>query len=92
MKTWPPEILNLQKYKNVNENMLLALSDVKADKIILPYFNLRWHAYYWPPNEKQRLSLKAQQLSHFDQNDNRFAFTDSKWFGIVELAPSVRLE
>jgi len=90
-KYLPREIQNMRQYKkagslyNVNENAASAMSKGLLDVLVLPFFELRWDSYRWPPSEKARLKARKLMLSKFDTNDPQFSYVEEKWFGIVKL-------
>lgn len=86
-KSWPASIKNMRQYKEVNENAYYAMSNGILNKLIIPFFDLRWHSYYWPPSEADRRNIKQEKLSVFDINDARFIYQEEEWFGVAEIVP-----
>lgn len=88
-KYLPKEIQNMRMYKkttpafNVNENAAMAIAKGDLDVLVIPFFNLRWDSYKWPPSENARIENKKLMLSKFDIFDQRFSYKEEKWFGIV---------
>ena len=60
-----------------------ALSAEGVDAIVLPYFNLRWDAYAWPPGELARMRARADMARRLDLADPRFAIAEEPWFAVV---------
>jgi hypothetical protein len=89
---WPEIIQKIRKYENVNENLHLAFQTGLLDKLVIPYFSLRWNAYYWPPAQSTKDEITAKQYAAFDKNDPRFAISDYEWFAIVTLTPTSELQ
>jgi hypothetical protein len=85
MKSWPNIIEQMKACYEVNQNAYNAFQNKVLDKLIIPYFDLRWHSYYWPPSEADREKLKEERLSVFNVKDDRFRYKEEKWFGVVEL-------
>lgn len=86
-KFWPASIKKMREYKEVNENLYYAMSNGILDTLVIPFFDLRWHSYYWPPSDADRLKIKQEKLSVFDINDARFIYQEEEWFGVVEIVP-----
>ncbi len=83
--TWPFFIKNMRKMENINENAYIGLTSGKLDAIVIPYFNMRWDSYNWPPsNEKIEINKKAMN-DVFDYKDQKFVISDYKWFSVVRL-------
>jgi hypothetical protein len=80
---WPLSIKQMKEYREVNESAYLAMSHGVLDKLVIPYFDLRWHSYYWPPSDGDRLKIKMAKLSIFNINDTRFKYHEEKWFGVA---------
>ena len=82
---WPDSIGKIISGNNLNVNLYDAMKKGIVGAFIIPYFNLRWHSYYWPPDEKQLEYLKVERISKIDLTDNKFKFQEEKWFMVVTL-------
>ena len=83
--TWPRAIRELRNMRDGNENAFQALHDGSISVLVLPYFNLRWHSYFWRPSEEMRNAERNKVLSVVNLNDPRFRVSESEWFAVVRL-------
>lgn len=89
-KYLPREIQYLRRYKRfppyiINSVVASAMSRGLLDVLVIPFFNLRWDSYKWPPTEKKRVDDRRTMLAKFYANDPRFSYSEEKWFGVVKL-------
>ncbi len=82
---WPKEIKEMRQYQNINENAFSLMKSGDLDKLVLPYFNLRWDAYSWPPTEDEVEKAKIDFARKFDYHDKHFQVRYSKYFAVVTL-------
>ncbi len=81
VKTWPKKIYNLSlnpSTSKIKEVLRLGL----ADKVIIPFFDMRWDSYNWPPSQStvDEYKVYAQSLSI----GSDFHYEESKWFALIK--------
>ena len=61
-KFWPQSIQDMRDSKDVAKNIHDALYHGLVDYIMVPNFDLRWDAYFWPPAKEKTDGVRAKQL------------------------------
>lgn len=80
----PESVLNMTKGHDVADNAFQALRSGAVDKIVIPYFNLRWNSYYWPPSDND-IASKKNSIDRLFDGDNRFKVRKSSLFEVLQL-------
>jgi hypothetical protein len=81
---WPTPIADLTRPNAGRAQAARALESRVVDVLILPYFDLRWDAYAWPPNETSR----ADAIRHFTPllTGSGVSVRRFRWFATIRLA------
>lgn len=56
---WPKQIVNFRQGNNIQENLEELLNYKIADVLVIPFFNLRWDSYSWPPSPEKMVATSA---------------------------------
>jgi hypothetical protein len=83
----PECIINMKRGVDVADNAYWALWNGDVTKIVIPYFNLRWDSYDWPPDASD-INETKDDIARIFNGDARFVFKKSRWFEVVELNPN----
>lgn len=70
-EAWPKQIVNFRQGKDVQQNLEELLQQKIVDVLVIPFFNLRWDSYVWPPS-----STKVAGLSAAHHKNYVFLFSD----------------
>lgn len=54
---WPKQIVNFRQEKNIQQSLEELLQQKFADVLVIPFFNLRWDSYAWPPSPQKIASI-----------------------------------
>jgi hypothetical protein len=91
-RQWPAEVRNLKMEREVLPNSRRLMSTGKLDWTIIPFFNLRWDSYRWPPTsdvvEKRR--KQYQSLIEAAPGEGFECFVN-RYFLAIRLAPPGQL-
>lgn len=84
----PEVIQRLKRYDartndEVNDLMLLALRSNVVDKIVVPYFSLRWDSYSWPPDENNVMENQRKFSFINDLQNDSVNVKTYKYFSIL---------
>jgi hypothetical protein len=83
-KAWPTPIGDLARANAGSTQAARALQSGVVDVVILPYFDLRWDAYAWPPTEANRRRT-IRRFDHF-RDDAEITVQRYRWFATIRLA------
>ncbi len=62
-----------------------ALLSGEVDAIVIPYFDLRWHAYTWPPTAAERQRFRRLVAGELDPAPAPLRLTEAWWFAVVTV-------
>lgn len=82
---WPEEIGLINSDDNFNQSTYQALSSGLVDKIIYPYFNLRWNAYAWPPSQSDVSEAKDNFDRLIDDPNGNLEIENYQYYSIITL-------
>jgi hypothetical protein len=80
---WPAEIKELRHGKHVVENLSRLFESGRLDALIVPFFDMRWSSYSWPPSEARRTQLWSDWMAVIGADAGRFAIANEPWFTVV---------
>lgn len=84
---WPASIRALRAravtLEGIGDGIAAALDSGDADVVVVPYFNLRWNAFVWPPVERD-LAARRDALQPHLASLSQLTLVPSEWFLIVE--------
>jgi hypothetical protein len=82
---WPAEIREIMARKNIVRNAERLHASGRLDYVILPYFNLRWDSYAWPPKPaKLQEGRRAVEALLQDVRGN-FTITRGAYTAVIDL-------
>lgn len=91
-----PEVIkrlkNYNNYENIENahSIALALRSKVADKIVVPYFSLRWDASHWPPESVKVVNLSREFSGILELLPEDIQKVDYNYFTV--LIPTVTME
>ena len=68
----------------MKELILLALRSQVVDKIVVPYFSLRWDSYTWPPDSIRETKTREAFAFVDDLQPDGIAISREKYFSVLE--------
>jgi hypothetical protein len=88
-REWPSNIRRLREraesLTDLEVPALAALVDHDVDAVVIPYFNLRWDSYDWPPDRSEREERRNAVLDALAQAQPPLRLVESDWFAVLEL-------
>jgi hypothetical protein len=85
MKGWPPDVLAMASPTVGPQAVYRALRWRVVNVVLVPFFDLRWSAYSWPPTPQFRLG--AERSFESILTDRRFRVRELHWLAAVTLRP-----
>lgn len=91
-KSWPQQIKRL----SLSDQEKFFIQDLQAillhhisDYVVLPYFDLRWDSYNWPPS-KDKIAIRKEKflqvINTFKQN-SLFVVKEEELYAVISLSP-----
>lgn len=87
---WPSDVRELLQsdpaeltYRQQGELVKKVLMNESASAVIVPYFNLRWSAYAWPPDMTG--FEKAQAVTQYAKEDEELVIYEDTFFSVIRL-------
>lgn len=81
----PERINEIRLGHDTNDNAFELMKTGELEYLVVPFFNLRWNSYSWPPSKQQVATMRDQALLRFDSSDNRFQCVETEYFLIASL-------
>lgn len=78
---WPVPVFQIAQDQMADINVRRVLARHLADAVIVPFFDLRWNTYAWPPKGFSPAAMVAQLRQTFPG----LKISSSKWFAYVTL-------
>jgi hypothetical protein len=87
---WPDSIKALRAHATEIDGLaplvVAALRSGDVDAVVVPYFNLRWDSYGWPPIGPAREERRGAVFAELAPPALGLALSDAEWFMAARLA------
>lgn len=87
--SWPASLVELRRgleyFPSLAPPIARAFAAGDVDAVVIPYFDLRWHAYAWPPSERERRERRRPVRIDLDPPPPPLRIAQSWWFAVVSL-------
>jgi hypothetical protein len=88
-REWPSNIRRLREraesLNGLEGPALASLVGHDVDAVVIPYFNLRWDSYDWPPERLEREERRNAVLDALGQARPPLRLVEADWFAVLEL-------
>jgi len=65
--------------KNIDQNIKTLLDKKSINKFIIPFFNLRWDSYSWPPK-----TIKKDDIENYKIDSQNYKIKELEWAYVIQ--------